>query len=153
MRIVLVTLTGLIFSLFCISSSIAGEGKWHSEAVYMYHSNDGGEGHSVGTGKSGHEATWEYKDGKSVTTVNECYDAWYALKEESLAEGFCIIHKENGDKIFAKYHNKSGKGAYKIVGGTGKSKGITGSGTLECEWTNKYHTVSKCHGTFKHHIE
>jgi len=62
-----------------------------------------------------------------------CLGALHAVKGEYTGDGgFCVATRPDGDKIFATYKNdgklgRGFKGAYTIVGGTGKLVGIQGS--------------------------
>ena len=66
-----------------------------------------------------------------------CFDTFFVANGKGTAKGFCTFSDADGDRIFTDYTGEpapegGGDGINKIVGGTGKYAGISGSGPWRC---------------------
>jgi hypothetical protein len=129
---------GLLFA-FCLSFALGAmaqkiETKWHCSKPSSNPSFDVGDvaGHAYALGQGTCEATSSNSGEKSgaYTEFDEIWKASYT------GHGRFNVTADNGDKLYYTYETsapadikKPAGNKWKIVGGTGKHKGIKGAGT------------------------
>ncbi len=61
-----------------------------------------------------------------------CMFTFLASESGAKNKGFCAFGDADGDRIFTDWDGTGNEGINRIAGGTGKYKGITGSGPWKC---------------------
>lgn len=131
----LVALALLVFASIAMAQSKV-DTKWHCPKPAAEHKLEVGDvpDHSYWIGQATCDATSSSGDLKDKTgTYTEFRDAW---KASFNFHGYFIATTDNGDKVHYTYDGsastditKPAANKWKIVGGTGKNKGVKGSGT------------------------
>ena len=79
--------------------------------------------------------TSDNEAGPNHHASTRCLGAAKVVKAEFKEFGYCISTRPDGDQVYSSYEGKGkaglAKGTFVFAGGTGKWKGVTGSG----EWT------------------
>ncbi len=136
MRKLLLIALSLLVSISVAMAQSKLETKWHCSKAGGDHKIDVGDApdhaYWIGQGKCDSTASnpgFKEKDG----TYTEFRDVW---KANFNFHGYYNVNMENGDKVFYTYDGsgsmdmtKPAANKWKIVGGTGKYKGIKGSGS------------------------
>jgi len=134
-KLLLVALSLLVFGSVAMAQSKV-DTKWHCSKAATEHKLDVGDvpEHIYWIGQGTCEATSSAGDLKEKTgTFTEFHDAW---KAKFNFHGYYIATTDAGDKVSYMYEGSATTDAtkplankWKIVSGTGKHKGIKGSGT------------------------
>ena len=129
--------------------------KWHCPKAVTEHKLDIGDApdHSYWIGQGTCEATSSEGNLKEKTgTFTEFHDAW---KASFNFHGYYLATTDNGDKVHYTYEGsattdttKPVSNKWKIVGGTGKHKGIKGSGTCAGKPSTDGSYDWECTGTY-----
>ena len=61
-----------------------------------------------------------------------CVFTFLGSENSSMNKGYCAFGDADGDRIFTDWDGNAIEGINRIAGGTGKYKGITGSGPWKC---------------------
>jgi hypothetical protein len=136
MRKLLLAALTLLVSVSVAMAQSKVDTKWHCPKATTEHKLDVGDvpDHSYWIGQGSCDAASSGGDLKEKTgTFTEFHDAW---KASFNFHGYFIATADDGDKVNYTYEGSASadttkpvSNKWKIVGGTGKHKGIKGSGT------------------------
>jgi hypothetical protein len=150
----------LVVLAFLVSGSVAMaqskiDTKWHCTKATAEHKFDVGDApdHIYWIGQGGCEATASNGDLKEKSgNFTEFHDAW---KASFNFHGYYNANMDNGDKVTYTYEGTSSTdptkpvaNKWKIVGGTGKHKGIKGSGACSGKPNGDGSYDYECKGTY-----
>jgi hypothetical protein len=152
----------LLFVAFCLlvfASAVMAQNKvdtkWHCPKAAAEHKLDVGDvpDHSYWIGRGTCDATSSGGDLKEKTgNFTEFHDAW---KASFNFHGYFNATTDNGDKVNYTYEGsastdttKPASNKWKIVSGTGKHKGIKGSGTCSGKASADGSYDWECTGTY-----
>lgn len=138
------SIIGIAFVAFCtnvFSEALPTSGKINLQSIYkaafITKFNDD-YSHGAVTGVTFNEL------GKGPLHMGKvaCSLSIFSRKDIKKVIGFCTHEDKNGDEIFIQYGGTSSKegewnGTDDIIGGTGKYKGIQGSGPYSCTNSDK----------------
>lgn len=80
-----------------------------------------------------------------------CVFTFLGSEGSSLNKGYCAFGDADGDRIFTDWDGSAEEGTNHIAGGTGKYKGITGSGPWKC-WGTADPAALRCTQRFDYKL-
>jgi hypothetical protein len=158
-KLMLVVLSLAVFCSVAMAQSKI-DTKWHCPKATTEHKLDVGDApdHSNWIGQGACEATASegpFKEKSGAWT--EFRDVW---KASFNFHGYYTVNMDNGDKVHYTYEGSAStdmakpvSNKWKIVGGTGKYKGIKGSGTCSGKVTADESNDLRCTGTYSMGME
>ncbi len=155
MRKLLLAALTLLVSVSVAMAQSKVDTKWHCSKATVEHKLDIGDApdHSYWIGQGTCDATSSGGDLKEKAgTFTEFHDAW---KASFNFHGYFIATADDGDKVNYTYEGSAStdttkpvSNKWKIVGGTGKHKGIKGSGTCSGKASADGSYNWECTGTY-----
>jgi hypothetical protein len=80
-----------------------------------------------------------------------CVFTFLGAENGSQSKGYCAFGDADGDRIFTDWDGSAEEGTNRIAGGTGKYKGITGSGPWKC-WATASAGALRCTQRFDYKL-
>jgi hypothetical protein len=158
-KLLLVVLSLAVFGSITMAQSKI-DTKWHCPKATTEHKLDVPDGpdHYYSIGQGACEPT------ASEDSFKEKSGAWTQFRDVWKASfnfhGYFSVDMDNGDKVHYTYEGSSStdtakpiSNKWKIVGGTGKYKGIKGSGTCSGKVTADQSNDLRCTGTYSMGME